>query len=67
MKSLNLVTRFADAANKPGELKTIAIDPAKLAKSYPLGPTSCVLDRLLLDAASRRRAAERANAGNGRD
>ncbi len=43
VKSLTIGTRWLDAANKPGELKTVAIEPAKLTKNYPLGPTD-VLD-----------------------
>src|SRR5439155_8756094 len=36
VKSLNLGTRWLDAASKPGELKTAVIEPGKLTKSYPL-------------------------------
>jgi hypothetical protein len=43
VKSLNVGTRWLDAASKPGELKIAPIEPGKLAKSYPLGPTD-VLD-----------------------
>src|SRR5207249_11889545 len=43
VKSLSLGTRWLDAASKPGELKTAVIEPGKLTKSYPLGPTD-VLD-----------------------
>lgn len=39
LKSVTLFTRWPDAANKPGELKTIALDPGQLTKSHPLGPT----------------------------